>query len=193
MAVLISTFRGTGRVLRPVSCIRFIIAALLLLGGYNLPADTAVSKEYQVKAAFLYNFFQFVEWPAEAFPESQTPLVIGVIGDDPFDGYLEQIVHGEKVNNRPLVVRRYHQPDEIKVCHVLFISQSEGGRVKDLLAGLKGRNILTVSDLDGFARDGGIIRFVTENNKIRFKINTEAAKVARLTISSKLLRAAEKD
>jgi len=194
MEVLIASgTRWTQRFLKGFSRILPIVASLLFLCGQDLPGETAVSKEYQVKAAFLYNFSQFVAWQPEAFPEAQTPLVIGVIGDDPFDGYLDGIVHGEKVNNHPLVVRRYSQADEIKACHVLFISQSEGGRLKDILASLKGRAILTVSDLDSFAKEGGIIRFVTENNKIRFKINTDAARAARLTISSKLLQAAERN
>ena len=162
-------------------------------GSGNLMAQSGNSKEYQVKAAFLYNFFQFVKWPPESFPQPQTPLVIGIIGDDPFGGSLDQIVRGERVNNHPVVIQHYHAPEEIKACHVLFVCQSEGKRVKELLGDLKGKNVLTVSDLDGFGRDGGIIRFVTENNKIRFKINAEAARAAHLTISSKLLQAAEKN
>jgi len=104
---------------------------------------------------------------------------------------LEEIVRGEQVNNHPLVVQRYHQTDEIKVCHILFISQSEASHLEQILESLKGRSILTVGDIDGFARRNGMIRFVTEKNKIRFRINVEAAKAANLTISSKLLRAAE--
>lgn len=166
---------------------------ILLLSGQSLRAQSAASKEYQVKAAFLYNFFQFVEWPPDAFPQAQSPLVIGIIGDDPFGSSLNEIVSGEKVNNRPLVIQHYHRPEEIKVCHILFVCQSESPEMKDLIAGLKNRNILTVSDIEGFTKAGGIIRFVTENNKIRFRINTEAARAANLEISSKLLRAAEKD
>ncbi|HVV73308.1 MAG TPA: YfiR family protein [Verrucomicrobiae bacterium] len=171
-------------------CIRLAILLLLTVGWQNLHAQTA-SKEYQVKAAFLYNFSQFVEWPPDAFPQAQSPLVIGILGDDPFGGSLDQIVSGEKVNGHPLVIQHYHSVGEIKACHILFISQSEGKESKAVLSALKGRDILTVSDLDDFTKDGGIIRFVTENNKIRFKINGEAAKAANLTLSSKLLRAAE--
>jgi len=168
------------------------VSLLLFSGGRDLVAQGS-SKEYQVKAAFLYNFFQFVKWPPESFPQAQAPLVIGIIGEDPFGGSLEQIVRGEKVNNHPMVIQHYHQPSDIKVCHVLFVSQSENKRVKEVLAEMKSRNILTVSDIDGFVRDGGIIRFVTENNKIRFQINAEAARAAHLTISSKLLQAAERN
>ena len=168
-----------------------VISAMLLFGGLNLSAQTASSREYQVKAVFLFNFAQFVEWPTNAFPEAQTPLVIGVLGQDPFGAYLDETVRGEKVNNRSLIVERYRRVEEIKTCHVLFISRSEVDRLAEILANLKGRNILTVGDAENFAERGGMIRFVTEKNKLRLKVNLEAAKAANLTISSKLLRPAE--
>ena len=151
----------------------------------------AQSTEYQVKAVFLFNFAQFVDWPNSAFPEAQAPLVIGVLGDDPFGAYLDETVRGEKVNNRPVIVQRYRSIGEIKSCHVLFISRSEMDRLEQILASLKGQSILTVGDFDGFARRGGMIRFVMEKNKIRLRIGLEAAKAANMTISSKLLRPAE--
>jgi hypothetical protein len=154
-------------------------------------AQAKPPSEYQLKAVFLFNFTQFVEWPAEAFPESQTPLVIGILGEDPFGTYLDEAVAGEKANNRQLVVERYRRPQDIKLCHILFISRSEADRLEQILAGVSGRRILTVGDVDGFAGRGGMIRFVTERNKIRLKINLEAAKAAKLTISSKLLRPAD--
>jgi hypothetical protein len=171
--------------------VELVLAALLLAGGPDVPAQTASPPEYQVKAVFLFNFAQFVEWPTNAFPDAQTPLVIGVLGDDPFGTYLDETVRGERVNNRKLVVQRFRRVEEIQICHVLFISQSEAERLEQILNGLKGRNILTVSDTDSFTRRGGMIRFSTEKNKIRLRINLEAAKAARLTISSKLLRPAE--
>src|SRR5204863_5659033 len=122
-----------------------ILLCLLLFMPWKAKAQ---SKEYQIKAVFLFNFAQFVDWPANAFPEAQTPLVIGVLGEDPFGSYLDETVRGEKVNNRPLVVRRYRRVDEIKTCHVLFISRSEANRLEQIFSGLKGRNILTVGDCD---------------------------------------------
>jgi len=168
-----------------------IISALLLGGRWYLPAQTATPAEYQIKAVFLFNFAQFVDWPSNAFSEAQAPLVIGVLGEDPFDAYLDETVRGEKVNNRPVIVQRYQRVAEIKTCHVLFISRSEADRLEQILAALKGRSILTVGDFDGFARRGGMIRFVTEKNKIRLRIGLETAKAANMTISSKLLRPAE--
>ena len=104
---------------------------------------------------------------------------------------LDDAVRGEKVNKRPLVIQRYRRLEDIKTCHVLFISRSEAERLDQMLAGLKGRNILTVGDIETFASQGGMIRFVTENNKVRFRVNLEAAKAANLTISSQLLRPAK--
>jgi hypothetical protein len=167
----------------------FVISAVLLSSGPRLSAET--SPEYQVKAVFLFNFAQFVDWPPKAFPEPQTPLVIGVLGEDPFGTYLDETVRGENVNNRPLVVQRYRRIGDIKTCHVLFINRSETDRLEQILASLKGRNILTVGDTDDFAQRGGMIQLVTEKNKIRMRINLEVVKAANLTISSKLLRVAE--
>jgi len=167
-----------------------VMLALLLSGAQDLSAQP-VSQEYQVKAAFLYNFSQFIEWPASVLPGTQSPLVIGVLGEDPFGGYLDELVRGERVSNHPLVVRRFRQVGEIQTCHILFVSQSETKQLDQIFAYLKGRNILTVGDAENFAIRGGMIRFITENNRIRFKINLAAARAANLTISSKLLRAAE--
>lgn len=165
--------------------------AVLLVAGARLAAQTARAPEYQVKAVFLFNFAQFVAWPAEAFPDADTSLVIGVLGDDPFGSFLDQTVRDERLGGRPFQVRRYQHVDEIKTCHILFISRSEGGRTEGILAGLRQRPILTVSDADGFAERGGMIRFVTDRNRIRLAINLAAAEEAHLTISSKLLRVAE--
>jgi hypothetical protein len=164
--------------------------ALLFLLALGVPAATP-SREYQVKAVFLFNFTQFVEWPPAAFADAQAPLVIGVVGNDPFDGFLDETVGGEKSDGHPLTVRRFQPGDDVTGCQVLFISRSLAGKIGEVLAQLKGRNILTVSDADSFARFGGMIRFVTVNNKIRLRINLDAAKAAGLTLSSKLLRPAD--
>jgi hypothetical protein len=163
----------------------------LLLAGLDASAQTAVSKEYQVKAVFLFNFAQFVEWPASAFADASSPIVIGVLGEDPFGAYLDETVRGEKVDNRPLELQRYHRVDDIKTCHILFISRSEASHLDQILVSLKERSLLVVGDGDDFAQRGGMIRLATVQNKIRVFINVQAARVANLTISSKLLRSAE--
>jgi hypothetical protein len=179
---------SVGRSLRALVGIGLLSSALLLPGGLASPVQSAPTPEYQVKAVFLFNFAQFVDWPPTAFPDRQTPLVIGILGQDPFGSYLDETVRGERVNNRPLIVRRYHRVEEIQTCHVLFIRRSEADRLDQILASLKYRKILTVADSESAARSSVIIRFVTQQNKIRLRINPEAAKAANLTISSKLLR-----
>jgi hypothetical protein len=161
--------------------------------GFATPAvaaEPAPSAEYQLKAVFLFNFAQFVEWPAHAFRDAKAPLVIGILGVDPFGPFLDQLVRGEKVGDRPLIVRRFRRTDDITECHILFVSRSEAATIGQVIAHLNGRSLLTVSDADTFTRQGGIVRFVTENGKIRLRINVEAAKRCELTISSKILRPA---
>ena len=148
-------------------------------------------KEYDVKARYLYHFAEFVEWPPAAFPTAESPVTIGILGTDPFGKTLDDLMQNEVAKNRKLVVKRYHRVEEVGACHILFISQSEERRLNEILSSLKEKSILTVGDTEGFVRQGGIIRFFTEKNKIRFQINTDAAKAAKLTISSKLLRIAE--
>ena len=174
--------------------LRFFLLAGLVLIGLGFSSQTChagISKAYEIKAIFLFNFSQFVSWPADSAPAPQSSFTIGVLGDNPFGDYLEQTVHGEKASGRAIVVQQYLRVEDVKNCEILFISQSESRHFKDDLAALHGRNILTVGDADGFSKNGGIVRFVTEQNKIHFRIDLEAAKAAGLTISSQLLRLAE--
>lgn len=150
-----------------------------------------VSKEYQVKAVFLFNFAQFVEWPPTAFATAQTPLVIGVLGEDPFGPFLEETVQGEKIGGRELAVRRFRRIEEVDACHLLFIGGLSNDEQEEALAALRTRGTLTVGESESFIAQGGMIRFFTENNRIRLRINPDAAKRAGLTISSRLLRPAE--
>lgn len=170
-----------------------LVAALLALAAApgRAQAPPPAPTEYQVKAVFLFNFSQFVDWPAASFADGRSPLVIGVLGRDPFGTTLDEIVRGETVNGRPLAVRRYESVDQLDACHILFIDRSQVEQLDAVFAALKGRNILTVGDFEGFARRGGIIRFATVGNKIRLRVNLAAAEQARLTISSKLLRPAQ--
>jgi hypothetical protein len=165
--------------------------AVLLAGTLGHPVRAAQGiSEYEMKAVFLFNFVQFVEWPPAAFAGPEAPVIIGVLGEDPFGTMLDDTVRGERVNNRPIAVRRFRRAEEIDVCHVLFISRSEMPRLRLLIDRLKDRPILTVSDADGFAQRGGMIRLVTENSKVRMRVNPDAARAAGLVISSKLLRPA---
>jgi hypothetical protein len=167
-----------------------VVCGFLLLGGPEPSAQTAPPAEYQIKAVFLFNFAQFTEWPPAAFADATSPLIIGVLGTDPFGAYLDETVRNEKVNNRPLAIQRYRRVDEIKTCHILFISRSETEAYEQIFARLQGRSILTVGDAEGFATRG-MIRFLTEQNRIRLRVNLGAGKAAGLTISAKVLRSAE--
>jgi hypothetical protein len=167
--------------------ILLLLSNVLLFGQKSMP-DV---KEYQVKAVFLYNFTQFVEWPATTFETANSPIVIGVLGKDPFGSFLDETIQEENVNGHPLRVTRFSKVEDVKDCHILFISDSEQDHLKKILEKFRSQPILTVSDMNNFARQGGIIRFVTEERKTRLRINIEAARLANLTISSKLLRLAE--
>jgi hypothetical protein len=144
--------------------------------------------EYQVKAAFLLNFTRFIEWPSEAFENARSPLAICILGDDPFGDTLNQLVKGETVNGRKLVVQRIRRAPPPKSCQVLFVSTSEKDLPK-ILTGL-GPGVLSVGEADGFLRDGGMIAFVIENRRVRFDINQSAAANASLTMSARLLNVA---
>ncbi|MEO8018671.1 MAG: YfiR family protein [Pseudomonadota bacterium] len=168
------------------------LAVLMLVPGLFAPAmAAAAAREYQVKAVFLLNFSRFVEWPSRAFPTASAPFVVGVFGHDPFGGDLEEVVEGETVNGRPLIVRRVQNAADAADCQILFIHQSEGRRIGEVLAALDHRSTLTVSDVPGAAQRGVMIRLVTENGHVRLRINVESARAADLTISSSLLRVAE--
>ena len=196
MALLSSQFFARTTHARVRSCAWAVLASVVLwcsagpalAAGPPAPAPPA---EYQVKAAFLFNFTQFVEWPPTAFPEAGSPLIIGVLGADPFGPYLDNLVRGESRGTHPIQVVRYQQAEEIEQCHILFVGQREAGQLDAVFARLKNRSILTVGDFKGFALRGGMIRFLTVNNKIRLRVNLEAAKAAGLVLSSKLLRPAE--
>lgn len=169
-----------------------VVAVLLALSA-AMPGRAqapAAPTEYQVKAVFLFNFSQFVDWPPASFADARAPLVIGVLGRDPFGAMLDEIVNGETVKGRPLTVRRYQSVEQIEACHILFIDRSQDAQLDAIFAALKGRSVLTVGDYDGFMRRGGIIRFMTVGNKIRLRVHLQAAQAANLTISSKLLRPA---
>src|SRR4051794_32647253 len=145
----------------------WLCVAILLTGLAPGFTFATAAREYQIKAVFLFNFTQFVVWPPEQFTDEHTPLVIGILGSDPYGNYLDETVRGEKVGGRALVVERYRSVDDIVACQVLFISSSEARRFQEIFARLRERHILTVTDAGGSGQAGGIIRFVPENNHVR--------------------------
>jgi len=143
------------------------------------------------ESVFLLNFARFTGWPTNVFERADSPLVIDVLGTDPFGPLLDDAVRGETVDGRKFVVERCRHLEDIKTCHILFISQSEAPRLGKIIAALKERPILTVSDIESSAYRGFCVRFITEDNKIRLRINLDSLKMAGLTMSSQVLRLAE--
>lgn len=163
-----------------------LLAATLALVS---PLGAQRTREYDLKAVFLFNFAMFVEWPDEPGPASEEAFVIGILGDDPFGAVLEQVIAGETVKGAPLVVRRFRSVEEAKQARILYIS-APPQRMPEILAGLRDLPILTVSDGPQFLAAGGIVGFST-GARVELHINAEAARRAKLTISSKLLRVAK--
>ncbi|MFH1568143.1 MAG: YfiR family protein [Gemmatimonadota bacterium] len=161
-------------------------AALLLLAVTGARAQAPRPSEYEVKAAFLYNFAKFVEWPAER--QASATFTIAILGEDSFGGTFDSIV-GRDIRGRRLLIERLTEVPEEPV-DILFISRSEARRLEQILAALEGRPVLTVSEVEGFAHRGGVVSLVVEQKKVRFEINVDAAARSRLEVSSKLLKLA---
>jgi hypothetical protein len=145
------------------------------------------ASEYDVKAAFLFNFTKFVEWPQDSFQDTAAPIVIGIIGEDPFGDNLMHMIEGKTVQGRTLVIRKQRFGDDLRRCEVLFVSTSERQRSTQILGSLRGASVLTVSDIGGFAESGGTMQFVTEEGRLRFVVNLDAARQSKLLVSAKLL------
>ena len=194
MALLNSTrFRVQGQhdhgATRRRSFVGFLFAAAIgsLASVVALRAQPPNSKEYQIKAVFLFNFVQFAEWPETAFASPDAPIRITLLGDDPFAGALEAAVQGERVRQRPLVIERARNIREVTECHLLFVCPSQREDVGAIISAFETRPVLTVGEMPEFARRGGIINFYLEGQKVRFEINRAAAKRSGLKLSSQLL------
>jgi hypothetical protein len=176
--------------LRLVASLLSLLSAVHFAIAWSGYAQEAAS-EYEVKAAYLFNFLKFVDWPDEAFSDPLAPIVIGVVGENPFGNALPQVVIGKTVRGRDLVIRNYRAGEDLRGAHILFISESEKKRWPVIFAALRGSSVLTVSDTEGFLESGGMIQFLLEDGRVRFAINVEAAGRARLKMSSKLLSLAK--
>jgi len=167
-----------------------ITIAIVILPSLGLQAhaqDSSVSSEYLIKAGFIYNFANLVQWPVSAFAQPDSPIVIGILGEDPFGTVLDRVLAGKRVNGRIFLVKRLKSIVDLKECQILFVSSSEIAHSTEAIHLVKGMPILTIGEIPGFAKRGGIINLVLEDNKVHFEVNVEAAKEADLTISSRLL------
>ncbi len=167
-----------------------MVAALALFVTTGLFAQQPKPNEYQVKATYLYNFGRFVKWP-EAVPAGKgDSFSVCVLGQDPFGSILDSTLAGEALDGKPVVLRRLSKPQDAGECRILFISSTEEKHLKEILTALDENGVLTVSDMPGFARRGGMIQFVLEGDRVRFEINLASAESARLVLSSELLKVA---
>jgi len=190
MAVLTRISRRSPRASRVVLCALLVMAAGWIVGTSVSIAEEPLPTEYQVKAAFLVNFPKYVDWPAEVFAETGSPIVIAVLGESKVIEEIQKVIAGRTVNGRQIVLKRLASGEEPGVCHVLFVSAAEQQHSPDLLAKLKDASILTVGESDDFLESGGIINLARRDQKIALEVNLAAADKARIKISSKLLSVA---
>ena len=162
----------------------------IILTPFHVRADEPEFSEYEVKAGFMYNFPKFIEWPGDTFSDANKAITLCVVGTDPFGKALGAI-DNKTVQNRKLEIKYTARSKDLKMCSILFISGSEKESLPQILEILKGTATLTIGDTRGYAQQGVIINFVMEQNKVGFEINTESARRAKLTISSKLLKLAK--
>ena len=168
---------------------RLLVLSCVLIGVITLDVRPAGAQggrldESHVKAAFLYNFAKFIQWPES---DRSTTLVVGVVGRSPFNDVFEAVVTGKSVNGREIVVRQFQIDDDPKTFHIIFIGVSEARRTADILLRVGGASVLTVGETPHFLTEGGIVQFYIRENRVRFDINSAGANQAGLRISSQLL------
>lgn len=165
-----------------------LLAILMSLSGATgLRSQDATPVEYQVKAAFLLNFAKFIEWPADVFQDEKTPIYVCIFRYDPFNRVLDDILQGKVINNRQVAARRVVELSELKACQIVFVSEREEKRLPDVLNRLKDSSVLVIGETGTFAERGGGIQFFLEDHRLRFAVNVDALRKARLNVSSKLL------
>jgi len=164
----------------------FCLLMISIIPG-SAAGQRGAADEYQLKAAMLYNLAQFVEWPASAYPDAHTPIVLCIEGKDPFGSFLSSTVLKQTVNGRAMRILHLQNVAEARGCHILYIGTSERKSIDQIFSTLKGASVLTVGEMTQFAAHGGMIQFSLEDQHVRFDINLDAASQAGLRISSKLL------
>jgi hypothetical protein len=170
---------------------RFLTAVSAVLGLALLLGAQEVAQEYKLKAAFIYNFARFIEWPAASFENDDAPFVIAVVGKDPYNGALEQAVDGKKVGGRRVEIKHFETIDKIGRCQILVVPVTDDESEASAVRKVANEPVLCIGESGGFCSLGGCIRFFTEDDKMRFEISTDAAEQAKLTVSSKLLKLAK--
>ncbi len=168
-----------------------VVLGLLLAARGGSCGEAPSLTEYQVKALCLLNFAKYVDWPPEAYPQADAPLTIGVLGESHFGRDFEQAAAGKSINGRKIVIRELSGGEDWGKCRILFVSASEKKRLAEIISKVKSLPVLTVGETEQFTEKGGVINFMKKEGKIRFEIGLDAAREAKLTISSKLLNLAD--
>ncbi len=174
------------RCFRRLPSLKAALLTLLLLSSVPI-VFAQQTDEYHVKAAFLFHFAQLVDWPADALGDKNKPFTFCMIGQDSFDGGLEATLAGKAIGSRTLQIRHLKQAHDVPGCQLVFIGGRERKRTALWLSAIKDEAVLTMGESDDFAKEGGMIGFCMENEKVRFEINVDAAARANLKISSRLL------
>lgn len=176
-----------------IMAIRLIRLGALLVAGalIAMPSAGQVADEYHVKAAFLYNFARFIEWPSTTFRSPHDPFVICVLGADPFGSAMEETLSGKQIDGRPFRILRISDPAQANACQIVFVGSSERRKTAAIIGALPVAGVLTVGEMDGFAAAGGVINFTLIQGHVKFQVNPRAAGRARLQISSRLLNLAQ--
>lgn len=182
--------RAFSRAAARCACALLLAFFAAFAGPVQLRAESPLQREYEIKAAYLYNFINYIEWPENAFPAPGGTITVGIVGQSPFGAALE-VLNGKQVKGRTVTLKQITDINDLGQCQIVFINSSEKAHVPELLEKLKDSRVLTVSEIDGFAQDGGIINFISEHNKVRFEINPDAAHRLGLNISSELLKLAK--
>jgi hypothetical protein len=190
---------GHFRALTAISRYVFLIllcAAIFSAGVVVLHAQSdesgVVNREYAIKAAYLYQFGYYIQWPAGSFADKTSPFVIGVLGENPIGGSLDEIAREKKIDGRPIVIKRFASPAAYSPCHILFVADSyDAAKILPTIRKSQKFPVLLVGEKPGFAQQGGTINLYIEQNKVRFEVNMEVAKQEQLKISSKLLSLAK--
>lgn len=157
-----------------------------MLTGFS-PHQKMEGKEYELKAAFIYKFTNYIEWDPQIANDN---FIIGILGTSPIESKLTEIANTKKVNNKKIIIRKYNKPAEIGLCHILFISQNTSGPLKDIISKVAGKGTLIISEKAGYAAQGTGINFILANNKLKFEANPKALNAAGLKASSQLLKLA---
>jgi tRNA A58 N-methylase Trm61 len=165
-------------------------ALCAFLCGTPLASQSQGLTEHEIKAGFLFNFTKFVEWPEGTFADSSAPIILGVVGENPFGNLLTETAAGKSVNGRPVVVRQFKEGQDLRSCQVLFVVSTDKKHIAQTLGMLRGSRVLTVGEGSGFTQSGGMIAFLVEGNRVRLEIDLETAAEAHLKISAKVIAVA---